>query len=50
MNPDTILIIIAVIAVSLTLVLAWEAWKLSRETIDLFDPERNADQADKDES
>ena len=50
MNPDTILIIIAVIAVVMTLILTWEARKLSRDARELFDPERNADQADKDES
>ncbi|MBY5940283.1 hypothetical protein KUW00_05195 [Halomonas sp. DP5N14-9] len=50
MNPDAILIIIALIAVVMTLALAWEAWKLSRETLDLFDPERNSEQGDKDES
>mgnify|MGYP001437627847 CR=1 FL=1 len=50
MSPDSILITIAVIAVGMNLVLAWEAWKLSRETLNLFDPKRNADQADKDES
>ncbi|WP_162816470.1 hypothetical protein [Halomonas sp. BN3-1] len=41
MSADTILIIIAAVAILMTLLLAWEAWKLSRETLDLFDPERN---------
>ena len=41
MSADTILIVIAAVAILMTLLLAWEAWKLSRETLDLFDPERN---------
>lgn len=49
MSADTILIIIAAVAILMTLLLAWEAWKLSRETLDLFDPERNDAHGDEDE-
>ncbi|MCJ8287109.1 hypothetical protein [Halomonas sp.] len=49
MSADSILIIIAAVAILMTLLLAWEAWKLSRETLDLFDPERNDAHGDEDE-
>ncbi|MBY5930814.1 hypothetical protein KUV86_17035 [Halomonas sp. DP8Y7-3] len=49
MSAETILIIIAAVAILMTLLLAWEAWKLSRETLDLFDPERNDAHGDEDE-
>ncbi|WP_348826809.1 hypothetical protein [Halomonas sp. RT37] len=49
MSADAILIIIAAVAILMTLLLAWEAWKLSRETLDLFDPERNDAHGDEDE-
>ncbi len=41
MSADTLLIVIAAVAILMTLLLAWEAWKLSRETLDLLDPERH---------
>ncbi|MBR9880765.1 MAG: hypothetical protein GYB17_14855 [Gammaproteobacteria bacterium] len=48
MSADTTLIVIAAVAILMTLLLAWEAWKLSRETRELFDPERN-EHGDEDE-